>query len=206
MLCCLYYLKISTEIWVILGKLQTHISDIIFHMLLAVYKGQINVYMENSKTNWPRKHNTFTDLDNKTFQHKIANIFLPISFNICFGYSEVLVTFLLSTHILRFGWEVRKILFRNALLVKGLYYTGTLHPVRMVEVRKHRKLCQQILSRQLYLLLTRKQTSIFDNDCRLWYRYMHHMFPSATQNFTIVSTVSCSASKANTNLRFMLHV
>ena len=37
---------------------------------------------------------------NKIFEHKIINIFLPISFNICFGAQKnrVIETVLLSTH------------------------------------------------------------------------------------------------------------
>ena len=37
---------------------------------------------------------------NKIFERKIVNIFLPISFNICFGCQ--------STHNICFGWETRK--------------------------------------------------------------------------------------------------
>ena len=47
---------------------------------------------------------------NKIFERKIANIFLPISFNICFGCSKepshwnrLIETVLLSTHNICFG-------------------------------------------------------------------------------------------------------
>ena len=68
-----------------------------------------------------------TGLDNKNFQCKIANIFLPINFNICFGCSKEMV--LLSTHNICFGWEIRKLNFCYALLTKVLmrllYLKGT---------------------------------------------------------------------------------
>ena len=44
-------------------------------------------------------------LDKQKNEHKIVNIFLPISFNICFGCSKkrLIGTVLLSTHNICFG-------------------------------------------------------------------------------------------------------
>ena len=51
------------------------------------------------------------------------NIFLSISFSICFGCSkEMLIeTVLLSTHNICIVWEIRKLIFIYALYSKGLY-------------------------------------------------------------------------------------
>ena len=59
---------------------------------------------------------------NKNFQFKNVNIFLPISFNICFECSKepLIETVLLSTHNICFGWEIRKLNFLYALLTKVL--------------------------------------------------------------------------------------
>ena len=67
---------------------------------------------------------------NNTFQGKIVNIFLPISFNICFcaQKNNLIETVLLSTHNICFGWEIRKLNFRNALLTKVL--TDVKHLIR----------------------------------------------------------------------------
>ena len=61
-------------------------------------------------------------LDKQNFQCKIVNIFLPISFNICFGCSKgrLTETVLLSTHNICFGLEIRKLIFWYALLTKRL--------------------------------------------------------------------------------------
>ena len=63
-----------------------------------------------------------TYIANETFQHKIANIFLPIIFSICFGCSEdrLTETVLLSTHNICIGWELRKLFFCYALLTEGM--------------------------------------------------------------------------------------
>ena len=48
-----------------------------------------------------RDENTYTKVKiNKIFEHKIVNIFLPISFNMCFGCKNIhlIETVLLSTH------------------------------------------------------------------------------------------------------------
>ena len=45
----------------------------------------------------------------KIFEHKKVNIFLPISFNICFGCSKELSQ--LSTHNICFALEIRKLFF-----------------------------------------------------------------------------------------------
>ena len=56
-----------------------------------------------------------TGLDKQNiFERKILNISLPISFNICFGCS--LRRFLLSTHNIYFGWEIKKIIFTHSKL------------------------------------------------------------------------------------------
>ena len=55
--------------------------------------------------------------------HKIVNIFLPISFNICLGAQKnfLIEMVLLSTYNIYFGWEIRKLIFWYALpLTKGL--------------------------------------------------------------------------------------
>ena len=60
----------------------------------------------------------------KKFQRKIVNIFLPISFNICFGCgaqkNRLIEMVLLSTHNICFGWEIRKLNFHYTRLTKVL--------------------------------------------------------------------------------------
>ena len=53
------------------------------------------------------------------FDHKIANIFLSISYSMCFGRSKVSPP--LNTHNVCFCWEKRKIIF--AFLSRALYIT-----------------------------------------------------------------------------------
>ena len=50
---------------------------------------------------------------NTIFEHKTVNIFLPISFNICFGCSK-------EYPQQCFGWEIRQLVFRYTLLIKVL--------------------------------------------------------------------------------------
>ena len=50
------------------------------------------------------------------FGHKIVNIFLPISFNICFGYSKE------PSHC--FELEIRKLILWCQFLTKGLLKRG----------------------------------------------------------------------------------
>ena len=59
---------------------------------------------------------------NKKLRRKIVSIFLPISFNICFGCSKnhLIEMVLLSTHNICFGWEIRKLNFRYTLITKVL--------------------------------------------------------------------------------------
>ena len=59
----------------------------------------------------------------KKFEGKIVSIFIPISFNVCFGCSKkkrLIKTVLLNTHIICFGERYQKNIFCYALLTKGL--------------------------------------------------------------------------------------
>ena len=66
---------------------------------------------------------------NKFFQRKIVNIFLPISFNICFGCSKEPShrngSFEYSKHM--FWLRNKKINFRHALITKVLNFDSLRH-------------------------------------------------------------------------------
>ena len=76
----------------------------------------------------------FTGLDKqKKIQHKIVNIFLPISFNICLGAQKnrLIETVLLSTHNICFSLEIRKLNFRYTPAFSILYRDAAhrMHPL-----------------------------------------------------------------------------
>ena len=67
-------------------------------------------------------------LSSKMFVHKIVNIYLPMGLNIYVlgaQKNRLIETVLLSTNNICFGQEIRKIIFKYALLSGGLKYVQT---------------------------------------------------------------------------------
>ena len=75
------------------------------------------IYLQRALAFWARDHRIRI-----VCAPKIAFISFPINSNMCLGAQKnhLIETFLLSTHNICFGWEIRKIIFQYTLLSGGL--------------------------------------------------------------------------------------